>query len=78
MDESGCVWIAAIAAGQVVRLTPDGRQDLVLEAPAPYVASLCFGGSDLRDMYVVTFGGEPYDSEPSIPTERFDRAPEAA
>jgi xylono-1,5-lactonase len=62
MDESGCVWIAAIAAGKVVRLTPDGREDLVLDAPAPYVASLCFGGSDLRDLYVVTFGGEPYDS----------------
>jgi gluconolactonase len=65
MDESGCVWIAAIAAGQVVRLAPDGRQDRVLDAPAPYVASLCFGGSDLRDMYVVTFGGAPYDSERS-------------
>jgi gluconolactonase len=61
MDEAGCVWIAAIAAGQVVRLTPDGRPDLILAAPASYISSLCFGGSDLRDMYVVTFGGEPYD-----------------
>jgi gluconolactonase len=62
MDESGCIWIAAIAAGKVVRLSPDGQQDLVLDAPAPYVASLCFGGSDLMDLYAVTFGGEPYDS----------------
>jgi xylono-1,5-lactonase len=61
IDESGCVWIAAIAAGEILRLTPHGQQDLVLDAPAPYVASLCFGGSDLRDLYVVTFGGEPYD-----------------
>jgi sugar lactone lactonase YvrE len=65
MDESGCVWIAAITAGRVVRVTPDGKEDLTVETPSKWVASLCFGGPDGRDLYVVTFGGEPYDPERS-------------
>jgi sugar lactone lactonase YvrE len=65
VDESGGVWVAAITAGQVVRVTPDGRQDLTLDTPSKWVASLCFGGPDGRDLYIVTFGGEPYDPEHS-------------
>ncbi len=65
MDESGCVWIAAITAGRVVRISPDGKEDMALETPSAWVASLCFGGRDGRDLYIVTFGGEPYDAERS-------------
>jgi sugar lactone lactonase YvrE len=65
IDESGCVWIAAITAGKVVRVTPDGREDGTLDTPSRWVASLCFGGRDGRDIYVVTFGGDPYDPEGS-------------
>ena len=61
VDASGCVWIAAITAGQVVRVTPDGKEDLTVDTPSKWVASLCFGGDDARDLYIVTFGGEPYD-----------------
>jgi len=28
----------------------------VLAVPAPFVASLCFGGADRRDLYVTTSG----------------------
>jgi sugar lactone lactonase YvrE len=61
MDEAGCPWVVSCGGGKVVRIGPDGREDLVLNAPRAYVASLCFGGDDLRDLYIVTFGGEPYD-----------------
>jgi sugar lactone lactonase YvrE len=61
LDEVGAVWVAAIGAGKIVRITPDGDEDLVLEAPMPYVSAVCFSGSDRRDLCITTFGGPPYD-----------------
>ncbi len=54
VDEDGCVWIAAYGGGCVTRFTPDGLLDRHLEIPAKIVTSLCFGGSDRRELYVVT------------------------
>lgn len=54
VDEAGCVWVASAVGGCVVRLTPDGDVDQRLEVPANAVTSLCFGGTDRRDLYVVT------------------------
>jgi sugar lactone lactonase YvrE len=61
IDEAGGIWIAVVGAGRVVRLAPDGVEDLVLEAPSAWVSSLCFGGGDGRDLFITTFGGAPYD-----------------
>lgn len=54
VDEAGCVWVAAYGGSAAVRFTPDGAVDGQLEIPAKAVASLCFGGPDRRDLYVVT------------------------
>jgi gluconolactonase len=54
VDEAGCVWIAAYGGGCVTRFTPDGSLDRHLDLPAKVVTSLCFGGPDRRDLYVVT------------------------
>jgi D-xylonolactonase len=54
LDSQGCVWIAAPNGAAVVRFTPDGRLDRRVEMPVREVASLTFGGEDLRDLYVVT------------------------
>jgi D-xylonolactonase len=50
----GSVWVADAQGGRVAVFEPDGshRQDLAV--PLPMVTSLCFGGEDLRDLYVVT------------------------
>ena len=74
VDAAGAVWVAAIGVGKVVRITPDGNEDLVLDVPMPYVSAVCFGGSDLRELYVTTFGGAPYDLEHSgsVVTTRVD------
>lgn len=58
VDETGCLWIALMGSGRIVRITPDGKEDTVINAPREYTASVCFDG---RDLYAVTFGGEPYD-----------------
>ena len=34
--------------------TPEGRADRRIRVPARAVTSLCFGGGDLRDLYVVS------------------------
>ncbi len=54
VDEAGCVWIAAYGGGCVTRFTPDGEVDQHFDIPANIVTSLCFGGPDRRDLYVVT------------------------
>ena len=54
VDEAGCVWIAAYQGGCALRFAPDGRVDRELDVPASSVTSLCFGGADRRDLYVVS------------------------
>ncbi|MDP6607175.1 MAG: SMP-30/gluconolactonase/LRE family protein [Dehalococcoidia bacterium] len=54
VDERGGVWIAAIGDGSVSRYGLDGKLDRRIKVPAVSVTSLCFGGSDGRDMYIVT------------------------
>jgi gluconolactonase len=48
------VWIALAEGGVVLVLEPDGRERRRLPIPLPMVTSVCFGGDDLRDLYVVT------------------------
>ena len=54
VDEAGCVWVAAYGGRGVTRFTPGGELDLHLEVPARDVTSVCFGGPDRRDLYIVT------------------------
>jgi gluconolactonase len=54
VDEQGGVWIAAHGGGCVTRYSPDGALDRHVEVPARLVTSLCLGGPDRRDLYVVT------------------------
>ncbi len=56
VDETGGVWVALGAGGGIARFTSGGALDHVLPVPAPFVASLCFGGVDRRDLYVTTSG----------------------
>jgi xylono-1,5-lactonase len=75
LDEDGCVWVAAVGAGSVVRLTPDGECDRAIEVPASFVTSLCFGGDDLRDLFVTTAdNAEHPDDRGSIFRTRVDVA----
>jgi sugar lactone lactonase YvrE len=48
------VWVALFGGGCVARYTPDGRLDARVEVPARAATSLCFGGSDRRDLYITT------------------------
>ena len=54
VDEAGCIWVAVYGGRCVARYTPEGRLDRKVEVPAKAVTSVCFGGKDRRDLYVVT------------------------
>ncbi|MBM4337173.1 MAG: SMP-30/gluconolactonase/LRE family protein [Deltaproteobacteria bacterium] len=54
VDSEGCVWVALYREGAIARFAPDGSPDRRIEVPAKAVTSLCFGGPDLRDLYVVS------------------------
>ena len=50
----GAVWIAAAYGGAVVVFDADGKERERIACSLPMVTSVCFGGDDLRDLYVVT------------------------
>jgi len=50
----GSVWVADAQGGRVAVFEPDGTHRQDIPVPLPMVTSLCFGGADLRDLYIVT------------------------
>jgi gluconolactonase len=69
----GSVWVALAEAGAVAVFSPDGIERMRLAVPLPMVTSLCFGGEDLRDLYVVTGSrGGPHERCGSVFVTRVD------
>jgi len=54
VDADGCLWNAQYGAGRVVRYTPAGKIDRVLEVPAKNPTCCCFGGTKLDTLYITT------------------------
>jgi len=52
--EDGSVWVAIAHGSRVDVFEPDGRRRDSIACDIPMVTSLCFGGDDLTDLYVVT------------------------
>ena len=52
--EDGSVWVAIAFGGRVDVFEPDGRLRTSLAVEIPMVTSLCFGGPERRDLYIVT------------------------
>ncbi|MGH2784869.1 MAG: SMP-30/gluconolactonase/LRE family protein [Actinomycetota bacterium] len=56
VDEAGGVWVALGDGGGIARFTAEGTLDRVIDVPAAFVATVSFGGDDLRDLYIGTAG----------------------
>jgi sugar lactone lactonase YvrE len=54
VDVQGGVWVALGEGGAIARFEADGRLDEVIDLPAGFVSSLCFGGPDMRDVLITT------------------------
>lgn len=57
VDADGCLWNAEYGAGRVVRYTPQGKVDRVIEVPAKEPTCCCFGGERLDTLYITTANG---------------------
>jgi len=63
VDREGYVWLAVWGSGAIYRYAPDGTVADVIAMPSKDVASCCFGGPDLADLYVTTAWVELSDAE---------------
>jgi gluconolactonase len=50
----GSVWVADAHGGRVAVFNADGTHRHDIAIALPMVTSLCFGGDDMRDLYIVT------------------------
>jgi len=54
VDADGCLWNAQWNGGRVVRYTPEGKVDRVLEVPVMNPTCVGFGGSRLDTLFITT------------------------
>jgi len=54
VDLDGCIWNARWGAGVVVRITPQGKLDRIIRVGASQPTACCFGGSDLKTLFVTS------------------------
>jgi sugar lactone lactonase YvrE len=54
VDVDGCLWNAEYRGSRVVRYTPQGRIDRIVELPVSQPTSCAFGGKDLGTLYITT------------------------
>lgn len=54
IDSQGFIWNAKWGGSRVVRYTPDGAIDHIIEIPTPNVTSCCFGGKDMKTLFITT------------------------
>lgn len=59
VDADGCYWMAGVGGWQLVRLTPRGEIDMIVDMPVARPTKPMFGGRDLATLYVTSIGGAP-------------------
>ena len=70
VDSDGCIWVAVAYASEVRRFAPSGELIDAVSVPTTVVTSCCFGGADMRDLYITS-------AAEYVPEDRRDYEPEA-
>ena len=56
VDADGCYWMAGVGGWQLVRITPAGRVDRIIDMPIEKPTRPMFGGPDLSTLFVTSIG----------------------
>lgn len=59
VDSEGCLWSALVYAGKLVRYTPDGQVERIIDMPVKKVTSVMFGGPNLDILFVTSMAKPP-------------------
>lgn len=70
VDAEGCLWQALVYAGKLVRYTPDGQVDRIIDMPVKKVTSLTFGGPNLDTLFVTSMAKPPLPRFPEDGQQR--------
>lgn len=62
VDAAGYLWNAQWGGGRIVRYSPEGRVDQVVQVPVEQPTSCAFGGPDLSTLYVTSAWDELSDA----------------
>ena len=54
VDAEGFVWVAVWDGWTLIRYDPEGRVALRVPLPVPRPTSCCFGGDDMRTLFITT------------------------
>lgn len=54
VDAEGCYWVSMFEGARVLRLSPAGEVLRVVDLPAQCPTMPCFGGDDLKTLYITT------------------------
>lgn len=54
VDGEGFLWNARFDGGRIARFAPDGSLDQIVDLPVSRPAHVCFGGADLKTLFVTT------------------------
>jgi sugar lactone lactonase YvrE len=63
IDEAGYVWNCRYYGKCIVRVTPDGAVDRVIEMPVQNITSCTFGGEDLKTLFITTAKAKAPESD---------------
>ena len=63
VDTEGYLWSAEYGGGRVVRYTPDGTVDKVVNLPVANVTCPTFGGTDYKTLFITTASQRLAESE---------------
>ncbi|UOM35225.1 SMP-30/gluconolactonase/LRE family protein [Acuticoccus sp. I52.16.1] len=56
VDAAGCYWMAGVGGWQILRITPAGKVDMIVDMPVERPSKPEFGGPGLTDLYVTSIG----------------------
>ena len=66
VDADGCYWMAGVGGAQLVRITPEGDIDRVIDMPVEKPTKPMFGGPGLDTLFVTSIGAG-YEDDPDQP-----------